>query len=48
MPTGNLVTREFINGVERIIEMITYSNGKTVKRILDVKTGLPIDIVHVK
>ena len=41
------LTKEVIKGVVREVEHIVYNNGKRVKRILNPKTGIPEDIVHV-
>lgn len=39
------ITKELIDGALKIVQTITYSNGKTVKRLLDSKTMLPIEII---
>jgi hypothetical protein len=44
----NLITTEIVNGVLRLVEYIKYTNGKQVKRVLDIKTGMPVDIIDVQ
>lgn len=42
------ITKELIQGAIQTVQNITYSNGKKVKRVLDPKTMLPVDIIVVK
>ena len=44
----NLITTEIVNGVLRLVEYIKYTNGQQVKRVLDIKTGMPVDIIDVQ
>jgi hypothetical protein len=39
------LTKEVIEGALKLIETIVYSNGKKVRRVIDLQTGLPIDII---
>ena len=34
-----------VNGVLRMVQVVTYSNGKTVKRLLD-NNGIPQEILE--
>ena len=42
------VTKEVIKGSMKMVENIRYSNGKRVRRVLDPKTLLPVEIIDVK
>ena len=44
MQKTNLLS-EVHNGVMCLVQYLTYSNGKKVKRVIDIKTGLPIDVI---
>lgn len=39
------VAKEVMNGTIILVQTIVYSNGKTVRRLLDNKTGVPIAIL---
>ena len=39
------VTIEMISGALATVQTILYSNGKTVKRVLDPHTGIPLYII---
>lgn len=39
--------KEFINGVYKMVQYVTYSNGKKVKRVLDVN-GIPESVEVIK
>lgn len=39
------LSRQVINGTLKLVQTVVYSDGKTVKRIIDPKTGLPSDIL---
>lgn len=41
------IVKEVINGALKLVEDIRYSNGRRVKRIIDLQTGIPEDIVDV-
>lgn len=43
-----MITKEVIGGVLHLVEKINYSNGKIVKRILDMQTGAPTGIIIVR
>lgn len=36
------------NGAYKLIQRISYSNGKVVERTLDKKTGIPVSIKVIK
>jgi hypothetical protein len=40
------VTIEMIAGALVSVQTILYSNGKTVKRVLDMHTGVPLYIIE--
>tara|TARA_B100001094_G_C18176152_1_gene797968 strand:- start:1664 stop:1816 length:153 start_codon:yes stop_codon:yes gene_type:complete len=42
-----LLAKEFINGIYQIVEYVTYSNGKTVKRYGFDKNNIPQNIEEV-
>ena len=42
------IVSEIVNGVLRTVEYIRYTNGKQVKRVLDLKTGVPVEIIDVE
>ena len=42
------IVSEIVNGVLRTVEYIRYANGKQVKRVLDLKTGVPVEIIDVQ
>ena len=42
-----MIKTEIINGVYALVEYIRYSNGKVVKRVLDKKTQLPVEVITV-
>ena len=42
------LTKELINGALKLIQTIKYSNGTTVKRVIDPHSGLPIEILGAK
>jgi hypothetical protein len=39
------ITRQVVNGTLKLVQTVVYADGKTVKRIIDPKTGLPTDIL---
>ena len=39
------LSRQVINGTLKLVQTVVYPDGKTVKRIIDPKTGLPSDIL---
>jgi len=39
---------ECIDGTLRLVDIIIYKSGKTVKRILNPHNGVPIDIIVIK
>jgi hypothetical protein len=42
-----MVLLEFISGTMELVEYVKYSNGREVKRILNKKTRVPMDIIEV-
>jgi hypothetical protein len=42
-----LLAKEFINGIYQIVEYVTYSNGKTVKRYNFDNSNIPQNIEEV-
>lgn len=42
-----MVVRELFQGVLRLVEYVTYSNGRKVKRVLNSNTGVPEEIIVV-
>ena len=43
-----MITKEIVDGVLSIVETRKYANGKIVKRILDIQTGTPKDLIVVR
>ena len=41
------LSKEVINGVLRMVQYVTYSNGSRVKRVLD-KNGIPESVEQIK
>ena len=42
------LTKEIVNGTLKVVQNIRYSNGRTVKRVLNPKTGVPTQLIVVK
>jgi hypothetical protein len=36
---------KLINGALALVQTVQYSDGSTVKRIIDLHTGIPVDII---
>jgi hypothetical protein len=45
---GSIIYHEFKDGAMRLVQQLTYSNGKTVRRLLDTQTRMPIAILNDK
>ena len=43
-----MLATEMINGAMRLVDTIDYKNGKRVKRIINIHTGLPEDSIVVR
>jgi len=41
------LSKEVINGVLKMVQYVTYSNGSRVKRVLD-KNGIPESVEQIK
>lgn len=41
---GSTIVKQMVRGTMRFVQVIRYSNGKTVKRLLD-KNGMPEEIL---
>jgi hypothetical protein len=39
------IAREVVNGTLALVQTVVYSNGKKVRRLLDTKTLMPIEIL---
>ena len=42
-----MVVSEMISGILRLVEVVTYSDGRKVKRVLNRTTGLPEEIIEI-
>jgi len=45
---GSIIYSEFKDGATRLVQQLTYNNGKTVRRLLDNKTKMPIGLIEDK
>lgn len=43
---GQKITKQVINGTLKLVQTLTYSNGKTVRRVLCPKTMVPQEILE--
>lgn len=42
---GTIVVKQVVQGVLRLVQVVKYSNGKTVRRLLD-SNGIPTEILE--
>ena len=43
----SFIAKEVVNGVLKMVQYVTYSNGPRVKRVLD-KNGIPESVEQIK